>query len=113
MEQLIAARLFESIVARAGRLFEDGYSAEVKATVDEQPVSYTVTSPDGERYEVSLLFEQCTCPCFKKWLTCKHVRGLDRLLEEQALDLQARMLDSAELETTGCDPHYWIDLQFA
>src|SRR5437762_1025023 len=73
---LIPERLFKSILAKADRLFEDGYCADVKATVDGEPVSYTVSSPDGEQYEVSTLFEQCTCPCFAQWRTCKHLRGI-------------------------------------
>ncbi|GDX40743.1 hypothetical protein LBMAG21_10350 [Armatimonadota bacterium] len=86
------ARLLANITARAARLWEDGYTL-VRKSED----TVVVTSNEGTKYEVDLIFDSCECPCYKNQGTCKHLEGWERLEKIQA-EYEEHLLAGAPTE---------------
>lgn len=92
-----AARTLANIARRAQTLLEDGY--QVRSYDD----LHIVESPEGNKYAVWHGAEvgfSCSCPCFEKLTTCKHLQAID-LMKQDAADADA--LDA--LEVPGYDVH--------
>ena len=92
-----AARTLANITRRAETLLEDGYQVRSFADAD----CYVVESPEGNKYVVwhgAEVGYSCTCPCFEKLTTCKHLEAVD-LMKQDGADGAA--LDA--LEDTGYD----------
>ncbi len=70
---------------RAEELWLDGYTVE-PADTGELGV-FAVNTPDGNRYLLNLLTEDCTCAYQQKHeipqVPCKHLQGATQLIEEQ------------------------------
>lgn len=116
------ARTLANINERAKRLFteEGGYYYEPMEGIEDifyvhkhgQPISvwYLVTIGTSQR---------CTCACFQKLRTCKHLLAVtyaetERLQQEAAeiASYEERYRD-AEHSVWGCDPDYRLDRQYA
>ena len=91
-----AARTLANITRRAKTLIEDGY--QVRSYGDGL---YVVESPEGNKYVVWRGAEvgySCTCPCFEKLTTCKHLEAVDLMKQDEA---DGAALDA--MEETGYD----------
>ena len=86
------ARTLANIARRASRLFEVGYT--VKETMTGLYVrSFQVTSPEGNTYSVkvsktpaapgSFFGSRCSCLCFEKELTCKHLQAVELMIAQE------------------------------
>jgi len=83
----IEARTLANIARRAATLFQDGY--KVASYV---PGLYLITSPEAAFYTVrvsgtpgcEVFGSYCTCPCFGKHKTCKHLQAVVNAIEEGA-----------------------------
>ena len=97
IEAAKAARTLANISRRAATLIADGY--QVRSYND----LHIVESPKGDKYSVWHGVEvgySCTCPCFLKLTTCKHLEAVDMMLKDAA---DAAALDA--LEAAGYDPY--------
>lgn len=85
-----ASRTLANITRRAETLLEDGY--QIRSYGDDLHV---VESPEGNKYVVwhGAAGFHCSCPCFEKLTTCKHLQAVD-LMKQDAADGAA--LDSME-----------------
>lgn len=90
------ARTLANISRRAQTLFTDGgYTA-----LSLETGNYAVTSPKGDVYAVfasdvpagEIFGSYCTCPCFVTRQTCKHLLGVELLMQDEA---DAANLDAA------------------
>jgi hypothetical protein len=100
------ARTLTRVQTRACRLFEDGYRARwISATVVE------IDSPTSGIYEIDTEKKTCDCPFFKKasrkWAgdpdrTCKHLLGLEQLLERQGIHWKQQELADPEPTPRPC-----------
>jgi hypothetical protein len=101
------ASLQTRVADRAARLFEDGY------TVSQQDFeTFFVANEEGTVYEVSTLWENCSCPFNKANGFCKHYIGLQTLIakQEEARDAARceeyeALYANAEDARYGCDPY--------
>ncbi len=90
------ARTLANISRRAQTLFTDGgYTALFLGNGN-----YAVTSPKGDTYAVfasdapagEIFGSYCTCPCFVTRQVCKHLLGVELLMQDEA---DAAKLDAA------------------
>ena len=92
------ARTLANIARRASRLWEVGYTAT--ETMSGLYVRcFQVTSPEGMSYRVkvsktpaapSTFFgSRCSCPCFEKELTCKHLQAVEVMIGQEDAQIAA------------------------
>lgn len=92
LAEVSRARTLANIARRASRLFEVGYTAT--ETMSGLYVrTFQVTSPEGHCYRVkvsktpaapgSFFGSGCSCPCFEKELTCKHLQGVELMIAQE------------------------------
>ena len=116
LSEIAHARTMANITRRASRLFfEDGYTAYENIPGDYVRC-FRVTSPKGDTYNVKVskapaapgtfFGSRCSCPCFVKELTCKHLQALQMMIDNEDAQCNAydAMIASAEC-STGCDPY--------
>lgn len=81
---------------RARRLWADGYTIYARTWTSNAYVTrpvrgqFTVISPAGMTYDVDLVAQTCTCVCWRRQATCKHILGAVGLAEAQGYDLTRR-----------------------
>ncbi len=93
-------RTLANIARRAQTLFADGYTVE---TCRVKGFFY-VTGPQGQEYQVNVgtaLGDDCDCPAFAEYGTCKHFQAVDLMLRDEA---QAAEYDA--LHTDADDDAY-------
>jgi hypothetical protein len=99
LDEIRTARTLALMAARAETLFQRGYTME-----EAWPGLYHVFGPGGQHYMVTIdtiISDDCTCPAFEKWHTCKHFLAVQKVLKEQEATAPQEM---GEAEW-GCDPH--------
>ena len=101
------ARTLANVRERAMRLFEDAYRARwISATLVE------IDSPTNGIYEIDTEKKTCDCPFFTKASkkragsdpdrTCKHLLGLEQLLEKQGIHWKRQELADPEPTPRPC-----------
>lgn len=91
------ARQQANVQFRAERLFQDGYTL---TRIDEDTLS--IQNGEGTRYQVSTLFETCSCPFYQHHEYCKHVLGCEKLESEQA-EYEATLLATYDANEADAD----------
>ena len=110
-------RMLASITRRALRLWEDGYTCSLLRTSCKRHLlnpgewfqhdTYSVDTPSGGFYLVTLSDKplhpaygnHCTCPCFAKVQTCKHIQAVEfRLAEEEAQEAGYEQRENADTD---------------
>lgn len=100
------ARTLANISRRAARLWEDGYTAQ-----EFFPGNFWMHSPQHQVYLVRVLpyAYDCTCPCFAKHDTCKHLEAVAAMMEaraqEAAQEAEYEALYAHAEAPTGCDAY--------
>ncbi len=79
------ARTLANITRRAATLLEDGY--QIRSYEGEGADLCVVESPEGTKYVVwhgAEVGYSCSCPCFEKLTTCKHLLAVDAMKQDEA-----------------------------
>ena len=102
VETVSAASLFLTLVnitRRAATLLEDSY--QIRSYDGEGADLCIVESPEGAKYVVwhgAEVGYACSCPCFEKLTTCKHLLAVDAMKQDEA--------DAARLDAMADEADY-------
>ncbi|MBV9851038.1 MAG: hypothetical protein JO250_15310 [Armatimonadetes bacterium] len=111
------ARLLTNITRRAETLFTTGGYTATQTMDGQYAACFLVVSPEGRRYTVKVsrtmaapgtfYGSKCSCPCFEKELTCKHLLACTARVEaDAAAEAQAAEHDAQEADR---DAFYFDD----
>ena len=101
------ARHQANVLAKAERLQREGYTF---CQIDDETVF--VTKPDGTKYEVDLIFEECTCPGHKADGYCSHFLGTLLWIEENEQIARMEEEEAGRLFIEACAAEHSTGYRF-